>query len=90
MVRFGMQNSIKECFIDCIPKLLPYYKAVGFKVSGEKFLHRENGPSIPMRLDVQIHGETLCQERGVREDLSIYVKAQIIRIFDRIRQRGSA
>jgi predicted GNAT family N-acyltransferase len=84
-VRFGVQNAIMECFIDCIPQLVPYYKAVGFMVSGEKFLHRENGPSLPMRLDVQIHGEKLCQERRASEDLKIYVKAQAIRIWDRIR-----
>ena len=38
------------------PALLPYYKALGFKIAGQKFFHPENGPSHPMRLDLVKHG----------------------------------
>ena len=33
VVRYGLRNDIKECYIDCIPALLPYYKAIGFKLT---------------------------------------------------------
>lgn len=50
--RFGVQHELRECYIDCIPSLRPFYTGLGFRKSGEKFLHRENGPSIPMMLDL--------------------------------------
>ncbi|MCH9765604.1 MAG: cyclic nucleotide-binding domain-containing protein [Alphaproteobacteria bacterium] len=51
--RFGVQHKLRECYIDCIPSLRPFYTGLGFRKSGEKFLHRENGPSIPMMLDLE-------------------------------------
>lgn len=42
--RFSVQHNVRECYIDCIPSLRPYYMAIGFRTCGEKFLHRENGP----------------------------------------------
>lgn len=50
--RFGVQHDLRECYIDCIPSLRPFYMGLGFRKSGEKFLHRENGPSIPMMVDL--------------------------------------
>lgn len=82
MTRFGIENQIKECYIDCIPALLPYYKALGFTDAGQTFFHRENGPSYPMKLDLIRHGETLCKERGVRDDFKLYVRAQAIRLIE--------
>jgi hypothetical protein len=96
-VRFGIHHGIRECYIDCVPTLLPYYKALGFKVAGRKFFHRENGPSFPMVLDVARHGRRLSQEANVRDYLRMYVRAQFIRTFDRLqtmyskrRERGRA
>ncbi len=51
--RYGVQHAIRECYIDCIPSLRPYYMAIGFRSSGKKFLHRENGPSYPMKIDLE-------------------------------------
>lgn len=85
MVRYGVQDGIKECYIDCIPALLPYYKALGFTITGEKFFHRENGPSHPMMLDLVKHGEALSNESGMREYVSLVVKAQAIRLIDGVR-----
>lgn len=50
--RFGVQHALRECYIDCIPSLRPFYMGLGFRKSAEKFLHRENGPSIPMSVDL--------------------------------------
>ena len=87
MVRYGIRNHIKECYIDCIPALMPYYKAIGFTMAGPKFFHRENGPSYPLRLDLVKHGKRLSKEAGLREYLNLIMKAQVIRWIDRIRGR---
>ena len=59
MVRFGRPHDIKECYIDCIPTLLPFYQALGFSLSAPQFFHRENGPSHPMVVDLVKHGQRL-------------------------------
>jgi predicted GNAT family N-acyltransferase len=51
--RYSVQHGIRECYIDCIPSLRPFYMGMGFRKSGEKFLHRENGPSYPMKIDLE-------------------------------------
>ena len=82
MVRYGLRNGIKRCYIDTIPVLLPYYKAIGFTTAGPKFLHLENGPSIPMMLDVVKHGGRLSRESAPREYLKLIMKAQAIKLVD--------
>ncbi len=89
MVRYGIRNRIRECYIDCIPALLPYYKAIGFRIAGQKFFHRENGPSHPMMLDLAKHGERLSNEGGVREYLSLIIRAQTIKLIDRVRGQAA-
>ena len=44
---------MRECYIDCSPSLLWYYMAIGFGDAGEKFLRRENGPSYPMKINLE-------------------------------------
>ena len=84
MVRYGIRQDIKECYIDCIPALLPYYRAIGFQISGQRFIHRENGLSYPMRLDLIQHGDRLSHEAGMREYLKFLMKVQAIKMMDRI------
>jgi CRP-like cAMP-binding protein len=62
MVRFGRRDNITECYIDSIPDLVPFYEGLGFTVSAPKFFHRENGPSIPMVVDVTKHGARLGRD----------------------------
>ena len=62
MVRFGRRDSITECYIDSIPALVPFYEGLGFTASAPKFFHRENGPSIPMMVDVVKHGARLGRD----------------------------
>jgi N-acyl-L-homoserine lactone synthetase len=85
VVRYGLRNGITECYIDCVPALLPYYKALGFKLTREKFFHVENGPSHPMLLDLAKHGERLSHERGIRGYLTLIMKAHAIKLIDRLR-----
>jgi CRP-like cAMP-binding protein len=85
MVRYGLRRSIKECYIDCIPALLPYYRAIGFSITAPQFFHRENGPSIPMKLDLEKHGERLSEEFGMRDYLSLIMKAEGLKLIDRMR-----
>ena len=61
VVAFGLQHGVAECYIDCIPSLKRYYQAMGFTPCGPEFLHRENGPSYPMKLDMKRHGRTLSR-----------------------------
>ena len=46
--RYAVRNKIREIYIDCIPSLVQHYETLGFRVVGPKFLHVENGPSLPM------------------------------------------
>src|SRR5262249_618451 len=90
MIYYGLRQGIRECYIDSIPALLPYYKAMGLRISGEKFVHRENGPSYPMVIDVERQGRKLAEladEPGLRGYLTLIVKAKAIKLLDRVRGR---
>jgi N-acyl-L-homoserine lactone synthetase len=89
VVRYGLRNDIKECYIDCIPALLPYYKSIGFKPSGPAFFHRENGLSYPMRLDVTRYGNLLSKEASWPRLAHLIVKAKVLKFIDRMRHRDS-
>jgi predicted GNAT family N-acyltransferase len=47
MVRYGIRNHIRECYIDCIPTLIPYYKAIGFTMAGPNSFTARMGLPIP-------------------------------------------
>jgi len=64
MATYVLKAGARECFIDCIPALIPLYKRIGFVPSGEKFFHYENGPSVPMVMDLTLHAERLSQGVG--------------------------
>ena len=85
MVRFGLHHQVEECYIDCVPSLLPYYRAIGFTVAGERFFHRENGPSHPMVIDLRRHGARLARDGGARDYLKVFARAQAIRLLDHLR-----
>jgi CRP-like cAMP-binding protein len=84
VVRYGLERGVKECYIDCIPSLLPYYRAMGFIPCGPQFLHRENGPSEPLRLDLEKHGKRLSTEMGPLSLVAFYVRAQSSRLGSRL------
>jgi CRP-like cAMP-binding protein len=63
MASYALKADARECYIDCIPKLVPLYRRIGFVPAGEMFFHYENGPSLPMFMDITRHGERLS--RGV-------------------------
>jgi len=83
--RFTVRNSIKEVFIDSVPALLPYYKAIGFRPGREPFLHQENGLSHPLVLDNVKYGKKLSNERSVRTYLNMIVKANFLKLIDSVR-----
>lgn len=85
LTSFGLRNNMKECYIDSVPPLLPYYKAIGFRIVAPQFLHPENGPSYPMKLDLTRYGERLCKEPSALAQTRMYLKAQAIRMFDAMR-----
>jgi len=51
-IEMAQRYEIKDCFMDCIPPLMPSFTALGFVQSAPAFLHQENGRSHPMHLDV--------------------------------------
>jgi N-acyl-L-homoserine lactone synthetase len=84
VVRYGMQRQLKECYIDCIPALLPYYKAMGFVPCGQRFLHRENGPSDPLMLDLVKYGKRLTVEMGPLALMAFLIRSQTHKLRDRL------
>lgn len=50
--QYSKRLDVKECYIDCIPRLLPFFRLFGFRVAGRKFIHYENGPSYPMMISL--------------------------------------
>jgi len=63
-LQMGLQHEIKSCYIDCIPQLLPFYMSLGFRQSAGAFLHRENGRSIPLALDMDRYAPRITRLTG--------------------------
>ena len=84
MAKFGRQRGIKETYIDCIPQLAHYYSAVGLRVSGEQFLHPENGVSIPMKLDVDKYYRRLSADPSPLRMLQFYTLAKLHKFLGKI------
>jgi predicted GNAT family N-acyltransferase len=63
-LQLGLQHGIKSCYIDCIPSLLPFYMSLGFRQSAAAFLHRENGRSIPLALDMDRYAPRIARLTG--------------------------
>lgn len=85
VTKFGLRHDKRECYIDCVPGLVHYYRAMGFKASGEKFFHPENGPSLPLRIDLVKYGSELVGETGIRRMIKFFVKAKVIKLADGLR-----
>ena len=83
VARYGASHDIRECYADCVPGLLPYYRAMGFTVVHEPFYHRENGPSHPMMIDFSVHGARLTRDFAVYHYLQLYAKANVIKWLSR-------
>jgi N-acyl-L-homoserine lactone synthetase len=79
VARFGLSHDIRECYADCIPSLLPFYKAMGFAVAGEEFFHRENGPSHPIVIDLTTHGAKLTGDFVLYDYLRLYARANFLK-----------
>lgn len=63
-MELAQQFEIKHCFIDCIPSLQPFYASLGFEKAGPAFLHRENGRSLPMKLDIDRYAKRINRLTG--------------------------
>jgi len=74
--RYGMRRGAHECYIDTIPTLLPFYRVMGFEVCAADFVHRENGLSTPMRVDLTAKIKRLTREPSRERLASLYRKAQ--------------
>lgn len=74
--RYGVRHGITEIYVDSIAQLLHYYRAMGFVVSGDQFLHPDNGPSTPLKIDFAKYGPILGKEPTKLRLLSILVRAK--------------
>jgi CRP-like cAMP-binding protein len=63
-VEMAQRYAIKHCYIDCIPELRPFYATLGFAQSGPAFLHRENGRSYPLMLDIDRYARRIARLSG--------------------------
>jgi predicted GNAT family N-acyltransferase len=63
-VEMAQRYDIKHCYIDCIPELRPFYATLGFAQSGPAFLHRENGRSYPLMLDIDRYARRIARLSG--------------------------
>jgi predicted GNAT family N-acyltransferase len=61
----AQRYDIRECFMDCVPELLPFFASLGFTQSGPPFLHRENGCSYPLVLDIERHASKVARLAGL-------------------------
>ena len=75
-VQLGVRDGMRECYIDCIQSLSDYYCALGFEVAAPEFLHPENGPSVPMKLDLEKHGAQMSGRDGLRRMIRLFLKAR--------------
>jgi CRP/FNR family cyclic AMP-dependent transcriptional regulator len=64
-IEMAQRYGIKDCFMDCIPQLKPFFQSIGFTASGPPFLHYENGRSYPMRLDVDRYANRIFRIAGI-------------------------
>lgn len=63
-VEMAQRYAVKHCYIDCIPELRPFYATLGFAQSGPAFLHRENGRSYPLLLDIDRYASRIARLSG--------------------------
>lgn len=63
-LELAQRYAIKECFMDCVPELRPFFTSLGFAQSGPAFLHRENGRSYPLMLDIDRYANRVARLGG--------------------------
>lgn len=83
--QFALNHGIGECFMDCVPELYPYYRAVGFTRAEEDFFHPEHGPSVPMRIDLERYGKDLARTEGWGRKIALYAKKKAYKLSDTFR-----
>lgn len=64
-VEMAQRYDIKDCYMDCIPQLKPFFVSLGFEQSGPPFLHYENGRSHPLRLDIDRYARRVFRLTGL-------------------------
>ena len=64
-VEMAQRYKIKDCFMDCVPELKPFFVSIGFEQAGPPFLHYENGRSHPLRLDVDRYAGRIFRLTGL-------------------------
>lgn len=63
-VEMAQRYAVRQCFMDCVPELRPFYLSLGFTLAGPAFLHRENGRSYPLVLDIDRYAKRIMRLSG--------------------------
>jgi len=64
-----LRHNIHECYIDCIPPLLHYYRAT------------ENGRSVPLKLNLARHGAALADASSPLQKLRFFLRVKFYKYF---------
>ena len=64
-IEMAQRYGVKDCFMDCIPQLKPFFQSIGFAQAGPPFLHYENGRSHPLRLDIDRYAKRISRLTGL-------------------------
>lgn len=64
-IEMAQRYAIRQCFMDCVPELRPFFATLGFTQCGPPFLHRENGRSLPLMLDIDRYAKRVSRLAGV-------------------------
>lgn len=83
--QYGLKYGVIESFIDCVPRLVHYYRAMGFTPAEKPFLHPENGPSIPMRINLEKNAKRLVGQVGLRRMMAFYARSKAYKFAERLR-----
>lgn len=83
-VKLGLRHEARELYVDATAQLLPFYRAMGFRYSAEKFFQRETGPTYPMMLDLTEHGARFAEEMTPRQLLTLYMRSRFFKLADAV------
>lgn len=76
-VRYSVRIGIKETFIDCVPRLEHYYRALWFRPCAPSFLHPENGLSQPMKLNLERYGRRMAKDPRKLQLAGFFIRSKL-------------
>ena len=82
-VKFGVHQNKTVCFIDCNLAMLPYYRAMGFRHAGPKFVHKEGGVAVPLSIDLIKHYDRLTRDISRLDLVGFFLRSKYYKLYYR-------